>query len=104
MGAQGSTTIDFGASPGAFDATSVVTGQALILGSSLVEAWLIPVATSDHSVDEHLVDGPVQIEAGAIVAATGFTIYARAPNNPGAGPKADAIRLTGQWSIAWVWN
>ena len=73
MPAQGTATLDFGAFPGASDATVVVTGQAGIGAGSLVEAWLIPVATADHSADEHLVE-TLKVQAGSIVAGTGFTI------------------------------
>ena len=94
MGAQGTATVDFGAHPGADLATVSVTGQTTIASDSLAEAWLFPVATADHSVDEHLVDGPIVI-ATTITAGVGFTINAL-PRNFG--------NLTGQWSVAWVWN
>jgi len=54
--ATGTTTIDFGAFPGATDATVAVTGQAAIVAGSLVEAWIRPVATADHTADEHRVE------------------------------------------------
>jgi hypothetical protein len=93
MGAQGTTTIDFGAYPGASDATVAVTGQAAIVAGSLVEAWIRPVATADHSIDEHRVEELI-IDADTIVAATGFTIFGRTMN----------VRLYGLWTVAWVWN
>jgi len=78
MGAQGTTTVDFGAFPGAHEATAVVTGQAAIVAGSLVEAWLRPAATADHSVDEHNAEFPsIKVWAQDIVGGTGFTIYAR---------------------------
>ena len=49
MGAQGSTTLTFGAFPGGSDASVTVTGQAGILAGSLVEAWILPAATADHT-------------------------------------------------------
>jgi len=114
MGAQGTTSIDFGAFPGKSDASVAVTGQAAIVAGSLVEAWIRPVATADHSIDEHLVDAPV-VTAATIVAATGFTIYAVARDgipvpsglnrfkSKSAGPPA-APRPYGLWTVAWVWN
>lgn len=126
MGAQGTTTVDFGAFPGASDASVAVIGQASIIASSLVEAWLYPVATADHTADEHLVE-TITVRAGNIVAGTGFTIYAM--NNsqlnepletPGPGrfqPTAAiargyvspsvggrGTRIYGLWTVAWVWN
>ena len=74
MGASGTTTIDFGAFPGTSDTSVAVTGQAGIVAGSLVEAWIRPVATADHSADEHMVE-TLKVFAGNIVAATGFTIY-----------------------------
>lgn len=126
MGATGTTTVDFGAFPGASDASVVVTGQASIVSGSLVEAWIRPEATADHTADEHWVE-TLQVMAGSIVAGTGFTIYAKntnqlneplveagvsrfrsaatsvygysKPSGGGAG-----TRLYGLWTVAWVWN
>lgn len=95
MGAQGTTTLDFGAFPGKSDASIAVTGQTGILVGSLVEGWLLPAATADHSADEHLVE-TIDIRAGNIVAGTGFTIYGI---NEGFG-----TMIYGQWNVAWVWN
>lgn len=132
MGAQGTATIDFGAFPGKSDASATITGQAGILAGSLVEAWLYPTATTDHSADEHLVE-TLSIKAGNIVAGTGFTVYAfnscqinEPLREPGADRNHRAIgtavqntgygantvksvggigtRIYGQWTIGWVWN
>lgn len=104
MGAQGTATINFGAFPGATDATVAVTGQAGILAGSLVEAWILPAATADHSADEHWVDPP-QITAGNVVAGTGFTIYGKVREGDGVGDRrANSARVYGQWNVAWVWN
>ncbi len=116
MGATGTTTVDFGAFPGASDASVAVTGQTAIVAGSLVEAWLRPVATADHSADEHLVES-IQVIAYNIVAGTGFTIFARNNSelfgqpmniNPGglADPHAQGAGtlLYGQWTVAWVWS
>lgn len=75
MGAQGTTTINFGTFPGSYDTSVAVTGQAAIVAGSLVEAWLRPEATADHTADEHMLE-PLKIMAGNIIAGTGFTIYA----------------------------
>ena len=113
MGAQGSTTIDFGAFPGAYDASAAVTGQASILSGSLVEVWIFPAATTDHTHDEHLIDPP-RVIAGSIVAGTGFTIYgfadqfANIPTVPGMTGTSfknnNAPKHFGKWTVAWVWN
>lgn len=130
MGAQGTAILDFGAFPGASDASVAVTGQAAITGTSLVEAWLRPVDTADHTADEHLVV-EMTVRAHSIVVGTGFTITgvnanqlneplgnveavpfaASAVGQPGtARTQARSsvggvgTRIAGQWTVAWVWN
>jgi hypothetical protein len=122
MGATGTATVNFGGFPGSDSATVLVTGQTGIVAGSLVEAWLVPTATGDHSADEHIMVGP-RIEAGNIVPGTGFTIYAMQlarKSEPDAIPRFNSPsqqnvqnvqergRVTsmtyGQWSVAWVWN
>ena len=90
--ATGTATIDFGAFPGASDTSLAITGQAAIVAGSLVEAWIRPVTTADHLADEHWVE-ELDVTAGDIVAATGFTIYGRTRNR----------RLHGLWTVAWAW-
>jgi hypothetical protein len=120
--AQGTTTINFGSFPGSSDTSVDVTGQTGITGSSLVEAWIYPVATADHSADEHMVE-TVKAVAGNVVAGTGFTVYgfntseirepllsaepstrnlAMPQHYAQAGGRAP--RLYGQFTVAWVWN
>lgn len=130
MGAQGTTTVDFGAYPGKTDTSVVITGQTGILAGSLVEAWLFPANTGTpgtdtyHSHDEHLVER-IKVVAGSIVVATGFTIYAFCiddavepliPFYGGGGPTSVAQstqqmtrggagrRLQGTYTVAWVWS
>jgi hypothetical protein len=114
--AQGTTTIDFGAFPGSTDASVAVTGQAAIVGTSQVEAYLYPLATADHSADEHVVEMiDVMADASTIIAGTGFTIRAKVRDNPGTGQnydekkpqtfnRKDGLRLYGVYSVAWVWS
>jgi hypothetical protein len=121
VGATGTATLNFGGFPGSTDTSVLVTGQTGIVAGSLVEAWLVPVATGDHSADEHIADGP-RVLAGNIVPGTGFTIYGVGWPNV-VQPVPDGIyrasrgvrenyeekgRTTpmpyGQWSVAWVWN
>lgn len=93
MGAQGTTSLTFGASPGGTDASVTVTGQASILAGSLVEAWIYPTSTADHTADEHLVED-ILIYAGNVVASTGFTIYAI----------CETGRAYGSFNVYWCWN
>ena len=124
MGASGTTTIDFGAFPGGSDA-SVAVAQASIASGSLVEAWLFPAATADHTADEHVVES-IKVFAGNVQAGVGFTIYAvntSQINEPlskggvaGFRPAATSVygyagetsggrgtRIYGTWNVGWVW-
>jgi hypothetical protein len=113
MAAQGTASIDFGAFPGKTDASLVITGQTGILAGSLVEAWILPGATADHSADEHLVE-PIYVIAGNIVAGTGFTIYAMSMDIPAVPDLAVRVHQRdrdntapmpyGLWKVAWCWN
>jgi len=97
MGAQGTTTIDFGAFPGLSDAAIILGGQAGIVAGSCAEAWIRPEDSVDHSADEHWVEN-IEITATAIIPGTGFVI--RAINRTPIGN----TRLYGVWNINWVWN
>lgn len=96
MATTGTGSIDFGAFPGASDATLVITGQGSILAGSRVSAWLEATATADHSADEHRVED-ISVLAGAIVPGTGFTIYA---TYMGMG---DTMPY-GLWTVGWAWT
>lgn len=93
MSVQGTATLDF-TSGGATDVTLAITGQTTITGTNLVDAWLIPAATADHTADEHLVE-EMEVMAGSVVAGTGFTIY---------GKTRGGFKIYGRWNVGWVWN
>jgi hypothetical protein len=102
-------TVNFGAAPGAADASLTITGQTNIVAGSSVDAWIICTATADHSVDEHWVDPP-DIKVGNIVPGVGFTIYAQcrgpAGGVDGGGQNSQTTGQTtcyGSWSVAWQW-
>lgn len=97
--ATGTTTLNFGAFPGKTDASVDVTGQAAIVAGSLVEAWLRPVATAEHSADEHMVES-LKVFAGNISAGVGFTIYGF---GTWIGPGDKSHLIYGNWTLAWAW-
>lgn len=119
MGAQGTGTIDFGALPGKCEASVDVVAAGVVV-TSLVEAWICPVATADHSVDEHvfeqlritgayLSDGNIRIRAfylGRVLVPATSTII----NHPTAGesmftdPNPNEPNPYGLFTVAWVWN
>jgi hypothetical protein len=92
--AQGTATIDFGATP-AEEATVTVSGQAGFVSTSAVEAWIQHGdSTVDNGVDEHeefaalsplackwTVDGSFEIKAMPI-----------------------AMLGIGTFKVHWVWN
>lgn len=124
-GAQGTAIADFGAFPGGSHKTITVTGQSRIRTTSIVEAWLYPAATADHSADEHVVEA-INVLAGSIVEGVGFSIDIITAGIiqdtlflkptwyvPIGAIKQDRIpfgqgaiipRIYGQWSIAWRWS
>jgi hypothetical protein len=119
-GAQGSTTVNFGAFPGTGHATVAITGQAGISGTALFEAWIMPVATADHSADEHIAE-TLRCIASDLIAGTGFTIHVFNNNlliepfksfNLGERgtfqrldiPSSRAQLSYGLFTVGWVWN
>jgi hypothetical protein len=108
----GQTTVNFGAFPGSSDTSVTITGQTSIASGSRVFASITPVATADHSADEHVVE-TIDVYAGNIVAGTGFTIYAKNNsqlNEPvylGRGGERQGggkgTRLYGQFTVNWQW-
>jgi hypothetical protein len=112
--AQRSSLISPTFQPVIFDnATATVTGQVGIVAGSLVEAWILPTATADHTVDEHWVDPP-RVVAGNIVPGVGFTIYGTSrverPIRDGVGVAAQnranknfVDMPYGVWTVAWAW-
>lgn len=128
----GTATVDFGAFPGSSHASVVVTGQAGIVAGSVVQAWVRPVATADHSADEHMLE-TLKVHASDIVAGAGFTInvfndgtinepdvaavsrdgVSQIAARPGGRGQQDGLtaavggkgtRIYGQWTIAWSWS
>lgn len=89
----GTATLDFGAMPGANEASVVVTGISTIGGSAKCEAFFMRSSTGSHSANDHsyaaLFTG---LTCGNVVTGTGFTIYARS-----------AEKLTGQFTVQFVW-
>lgn len=124
---KGTTEIDFGLFPGSSDASVTVTGQTGISSGSVVQAWLQPKDTTDHTADEHWVE-TIAVTAGNVQAGTGFTIYARNTsqlNEPLGSESVGVITsktatqtfgrsfgfsggkgtlIWGVWNVAWQWS
>jgi hypothetical protein len=107
MGAQGTATLNFGAFPGSSEASIAVTGQAALLAGSLIEAWRMPVATADKTIDEQAIER-LRVIATDIIAGTGFIIRGYDDASPAfklpQGDQAQNQRIYGQYNIGWAWN
>ena len=92
--ATGTATLNFGAHPGSNEASVAVTGQTSILSTSKADAFVMADDTSsDHTASDHrYLEVFATLTCGTPTASTGFTIYARS-----------AEKLTGQWTVRWVW-
>lgn len=90
----GTATLDFGAHPGANEASIAVTGQTTISGTSKAEAWIMgDDTTADHTASDHrYAELFLSLTCGTPSAGTGFTIYATAID-----------KLTGTFAVRYVW-
>lgn len=90
----GTATIDFGAFPGANEASVAVTGQTGISATSKVDTWVMADdTTSDHTANDHRYLPLFAVfSATTPTAGTGFTIHARSTQ-----------RLQGTFQVRWIW-
>jgi hypothetical protein len=114
MGAAGTAIVDFGAFPGQSDASVTVLSPGISV-SSLVEAWILPETTVDHSPDEHVVETlSVKADQSAIIANTSFVIRVTNTSqladlsamNTAQGVDKNGMggRIYGRWCVGWVWD
>jgi len=91
----GTATIDFGTGAGKNEVDLVVTGQTSISATSSVEVYIMGSdTTAQHTASDHRYIGLfATFTGGDIVAATSFTIYARA-----------TFKVTGTFKVRWVWS
>ena len=100
----GTATLNFGAFPGSVEAEVDVAGQTGFVATSQVEAWVLPIATADHSADEHMTE---RLRVTAVYKVNGtLTIRGFNDDSPAfrASDSAQRQRLWGQWSIGWAWK
>jgi hypothetical protein len=91
---RGTATIDFGPFPGTSEAVIAVGGQASILATSDVQAYIMADDTSGtHTANDHRVAAALMsLTCGTPVASTGFSIYGRC-----------ADKMQGTFFLRWVW-
>ena len=94
MGAIGTSTLSFGSSPGSSEASIAVTGQASILATSKVEAFIMgDDATASHTAADHRYAAAlIGLSCGTPTVGTGFTIYGRCLD-----------KMEGDIAVRWVW-
>ncbi len=89
----GTAVLNFGATP-TDEASVAVTGQAAIASGSHVEAYFMRESTAENTLEEHEEAAALcPLVCGAIVAGTGFTIYAH----------PIAMLGVGQFTVRWAW-
>lgn len=91
MGATGTATLDFGATPGTNVVITTVVGQTGILAGSQVEAYMMGDTTATHNAYEHLIV-PITLRCTNIVPGVSFDIWA-----------STDWRLDGTFTVHWVW-
>jgi hypothetical protein len=100
----GVATINFGAFPGSSSATVTFAAPTPADANSQLSAWIIPVATADHSADEHIVDPP---RVSAALDGLGNAVITGVSNIPNAldriNPGPDPMPY-GAWSVAWAFS
>ena len=94
MAGTGTATIDFGAHPGANEASVAVSVPSIVVGAKC-EAFLMGDDTSaDHTASDHRYVGLwLALTCGTASAGVGFTIYGRASE-----------KLTGAFTVRYVWT
>jgi hypothetical protein len=123
MGAQGTAILDFGAFPGS-SVTTVDVAATGVVSTSAVEAWISPVASADHTAEDHMA-APLRVVGSYLsdgnIRIMGFNTNDVMPplepqpistnNTTGTliRPKSVQARqnmpmLVGQFNVWWVWN
>ena len=104
--ASGTATINFGAFPGTPEVELDVSGQTGLVATSRIEAWVLPIATADHSADEHKSES-LEVKAFYKVDGT-FTIRGWDNSPPPMKRQQNKISrrhiLYGQFSVGWAWS
>jgi hypothetical protein len=104
-GASGSVALNFGGFPGTAETSVDVAGQAGLVTTSKINAWLLPIATAGHSIDEHLAER-VCIRANWKVDGT-LTIHGYDDAAPQTRPvfnQVQSFRLYDQYTVGWSWS
>ena len=112
----GVATINFGAFPGAASAQTTIAASDIDDPNAVIDAWIVPIATADHTADEHSADPPLvsaQVSGGNLV----INAFPSGRDKP--IPSGTAFGQTatsqmpvgeqqptpyGAWSVAWAFS
>lgn len=85
-----------------------------VVGTSLVEAWLVPKATADHTVDEHIaMCDSLRVQARYLsndnIRIRVQPVYPQQlrvinPQTPLEAGQSQRVLTYGKWNVGWVWN
>lgn len=115
MGAQGVAVLDFGAFPGS-SVTTVDVASAGVVAASVIEAWIHPVASTDHTDADHIAAALRVV--GSYLSDGNIRIYGINTNDvippvervPATGATGGSFNRqaapmhVGQYNVWWVWN
>lgn len=93
MATKGTATLDFGAAPGADEATVTVTTTGLS-PTSHIEAFAMLDSTADNSIDEHEMLAVLGRFSCVYVSSTQFTIKCN----------LIGLRAMGTFSVRWIFD
>jgi hypothetical protein len=111
---SGVAILDFGPFPGSSTATVSVIGGNAFNSSNVVDAWITPIATADHSADEHQIDPPLvsAVISGSNIIITGYPSgrdLAVPPGTPFGNTANSQMPIAsqqlmpyGKWSVGWA--
>lgn len=105
--AVGVATADFGAFPGSQMVLVTVSGQNGLIASSKIQAWIAPIATADHGIDDHICESQF-LQATPYYSVDGtFIIQVETINPPQTryppARQGDKYRVWDDFSIGWSW-
>jgi hypothetical protein len=93
------TTINFGAFPGSAYASTTIAAPSITNPSIPIHAFVVPVATADHSVDEHVIDPPL---VSGYADGNGNIVIVGVPRpDQKNSPIPPDLMPYGAWSVGW---
>jgi hypothetical protein len=98
---SGTTLIDFGAFPGSAWAQTAVAAVDVRDPNAIVNAWILPAATADHSIDEHIIDPPL---VSAYADGSGNIVITGVPRFTPPSPIPPDPMPYGKWNVGWAFS